>query len=249
MSKIERTAKNAETPAQLTTLIGLSVACALAAILTVFVLLNSMGPAHQAFWSGLVGSLVGSLLAFILAIVLWTIERKVVVRERILDRREAREDDLRRSDLAALRSCLALVGHIRALRYGLPNEDPHVTARDRYLFDIKVQEAVSLIRDGDLQEDTQFIARLVSNDEAVAYYVSPNHARFHVAADWLVRLINCDSQEPVTAARPHDYAELCKGFEQLDEDQEEQRAEDAYSEAERAQAAECASAGTSDSKS
>lgn len=234
MSKNKQTTTEPETPAQLATLVGLSIACALIAILTVFVLLNSMGPAHQAFWSGLVGSLVGSLLAFILAIVLWTIERKVLVKERILDRQEAREDDRRHGDLAALRSCLALVGYIRAVRYGLPQEDPYSTARDRFHYDLKVQEAVSLIRDLELQEEAQFIARLVSNDEAVAYYVSPNHSRFQLAADWLVRLINRASEESVAAARPRNYENLAKGFRELDKDQEERRAEDARSESERA---------------
>lgn len=225
----ESTKGTSETPTQLATLIGLSVACALSAILIVFVLLDRMGPAHQAFWSGLVGSLVGSLVAFILAIVLWTIERKVLVKERIRDRREVREDDLRRNDLSALRTCLALVGHIRALRYNLPSEHPHATARDRYLFDLKFQEAVSLIRDARVQEETQFIARLISNDEAVATFVSPNHSRFHVAADWLRRLIERDLEGPVGAARPSDYDELCKGFQHLDECLEERRAEDALS--------------------
>ncbi|WP_311212226.1 MULTISPECIES: hypothetical protein [unclassified Arthrobacter] len=212
MRKPENRDDDFETPSQLIALLGLSVAISLGVILAVFVLLNSLGPAHQAFWSGLAGSFVGSLVAFILAALLWRIERKVLVGERKKDREEFRREEQRRGDVAALRSLLGLVVQIQSMRYGLATDTAQLTGRERYMLELRVQETVSLIKEYQLQEETQFLASLLSQNSGLDQFVMPSHLRFEMTKSWLSRLIDLDPLRDPASVRPEHYEAIRKGI-------------------------------------
>lgn len=237
-----RNPNDQKTPTQLKIAILVSLAVVVLLTLLCLLLLPSWNSGYLTFWSAVVGCLVGTAFAFCGAAWLWRIERHVLIEERIADRHAARLDERRREDTRSLRQCLSAIGNLQALNYHMINESPFATSRDKYLMQIRIDEAASMIFDQALYAEVQFMVRLADDYEGLNYYVSHETTRLSLVRDWLLRLIAQEDGRSVIKARPANYAKLCEGLKKYDEYQQEMREAQEEHEKDRREEAEIPSA-------
>ncbi|UNK47100.1 hypothetical protein [Arthrobacter sulfonylureivorans] len=210
------------TPALLKWATTLALILAVAAIAFGLLIVPMVSEDASAFVSALVGSFVGSVIAFGGAALLWRMERKILVQERVEDRRLARTEELKRQDERILHECLTTVGQLRALDYHLPDEGRWVNERDKYRMTLKFRDGVSLISDAVLREELDIIASLIDDDNALDHFVMPRWQRIDLVSGWLISLLANHEQHGIPVIRPKNYDKLVSDLQAYYEHQTEQ---------------------------